>query len=144
MTPRYDPRSAWSRLLRWDPFDGVPPASLLAESNAEGSPLMWVPLDGETALAETEDEIIAALEEPLCEPDHSWWLLAGGRWPPHEHEPGHRKERCRYPLRGYPRCWKYADHPAHRPDRPLEIWEWADIIETYEWFHALYLLAGGR
>ena len=125
-----------ARLSEWDPSDGVPPAEMIAEYNeAMGSPPGWATIDG---------GLEAGSSYVFDYPD-SCYLLAGGPYPAHEHAGNAVSPYCRHRA-GPDRvaCTMLPDHPIHRPDRPLEFCEWPDIIETYDWLNALYLLSGGR
>ena len=129
--------SAMTRLLAWDyDRDGNPPPELLAEHNADmGGPPAWVQLD---------DDIAFGAHFGFEYPD--WcYLLSGGPFPAHAHERGrHLPLVCQYQESPDLACHRWPDHPIHRPDHPIEIWEHADILERYGWLQGLYLLAGGR
>ena len=142
MTARPVTRSTVARLHAWDHSDGVPPAELLAEYNEElGAPLGWATIDGDIDFGAYHMNFGAYHGEDT----DSWYLLAGGPRPTHEHVRGrHLPLCCQYEKHPDLECQMPPDHPVHRPDLPIEVWEWADIIERYGWPHGLYLLAGGR
>ena len=128
------------RLLEWDVGNrGIPPAELLVAYNESlGSPPGWVTIEGDIDYGGYWGDGFGYTE--------SWYLLAGGPYPTHEHVPGrHLLLACQHPEPpDYRACQRWPDHPIHRPDRPIEVWEHADILERYGWLQGLYLLAGGR
>ena len=137
MTGAPDTPSAASRLLGWDLGQGVPPAEMIAEYNEDMWPQAgWATIDG--------DLDFGSYHRP-GDYTVSCYLLAEGPHPTHEHVRGrHLPSFCAHRFGPDRVCGLPPDHPIHRPDCHIEIWEWPDIIERYAWTFALYLLAGGR
>ena len=129
-------RNPMLRLIDWDYDKGIPPVDLLAEYNeAMGSPPGWICHDGVFSFGPYHQ----SAHPPSC------FLLAEGPHPAHEHAGSDRLPSFCARESGPGRaCGMPPDHPIHRPDRPIEFWEWPGIVERHEWAYALYLLAGGR